>query len=540
MAMREGVDKEVSATRPVTKKQEEMLAHILHFAPDAHEMFEYEDYVNKPTVKTASALITQAIEQNADRFADREIFVAYIANRPRVQKMGAHGLFGDTDAPINLSAVQREVAEHPGNVWTNVISLRREDAARLGYDNATAWRALLREHRNKIAENMKISAENFRWYAAFHDEGSHPHIHMICYSTDPKEAYLSKQGIDGIRSCLAREIFRQDLQQIYSEQTVRRDELNRESLSVMREMCEAMRHGDCDNPEIESLLLTLADRLSKTGGKKVYGYLKADVKAMIDSVVDKLAADPRVAACYAAWYEMRNQVLQTYADKLPEPLPLSQQKEFKPLKNMIIKQAMALGDLDQQIAHADTHEHISGEASDTVFDFLAEPDLLPEIDDEMVEADDDPAYRAEWSNGYKLARHLLYGKPPDFAEARRLLIMEAENGNALAMHDLGKMYAAGIGTEQDYTKAVEWLGKAAEQGNEYAQRFLDHMDDFRNPSLLTSATWLLRSLGKLFEAEGKKLTARADHIDRKRARELHQKLQAQGHAKEDQIQHQRY
>jgi hypothetical protein len=487
--------------------------------------------------------------------------------------MGAHGLFGDTDAPINLATVQREVAEHPGNVWTNVVSLRREDAARLGYYTAAAWRALLREHRNKIAENMKISAENFRWYAAFHDEGAHPHIHMVCYSTDPKEAYLSKQGIDGIRSCLAREIFKQDLQQIYSEQMVWRDTLNREGLSVMREMCDAMRHGDCDNPEIESLLLTLADRLSKTGGKKVYGYLKADVKAMIDSVVDKLAADPRVAACYAAWYEMRNQVLQTYADKLPEPLPLSQQKEFKSLKNMIIKQAMELGGLDQQIAHADTHEHISSEASDTT----------PEMD-EMVVAYDDPAYRAEWSDAYKLARHLLYGKPPDFDEAHRLLIMEADNGNAFAMHDLGKMYAdglgvaadaetahgwyekalagfhtvesathkpylqyrigkmyaAGIGTEQDYAEAVEWLEKAAEQGNEYAQWLLYHMDDFRSPSLLTSATGLLRSLGKLFEDQGQKLKARADHIDRKRARELHQKLQAQGHAKGDQIQHQRY
>jgi hypothetical protein len=310
-----------------------------------------------------------------------------------------------------------------------VVSLRREDAARLGYDNATAWRALLREHRNKIAENMKISAENFRWYAAFHDEGSHPHIHMICYSTDPKEAYLSKQGIDGIRSCLAREIFKQDLQQIYSEQTARRDTLNRGSLSVMREMCDAMRHGDCDNPEIESLLLTLADRLSKTGGKKVYGYLKADVKEKIDSVVDKLAADPRVAACYAAWYEMRNQALQTYADKLPEPLPLSQQKEFKTLKNMIIKQAMELGGLDQQIAHGDD------------------------------------------SLQYRLGQMLRdsVGTEPNAMRVREYFEASAKQGNPYAQYSLGKLFLLGQDVPQDREQAIYWFTLSAEQGNEYEE-----------------------------------------------------------------------
>jgi hypothetical protein len=323
MATREGMDKEIDAARPASKKQADLIARILRAAPDTRDMFEYEDYTANPSAKTATEFISQAIEQNADRFADRKVFLEYIANRPRVQKLGSHGLFGDTDAPANLAEVQREVAGHPGNVWTNVVSLRREDAERLGYDNAAAWRTLMREHRNKIAESMKISADNFRWSAAFHDEGAHPHIHFIAYSTDPKEAYLSKQGIDGIRSILARSIFQQDLQQIYQQQTERRDTLNRESLTVMREMCDAMRDGVCDSPKIESLMQTLADRLSKTGGKKVYGYLKADVKAIVDSVVDELAADPRVAACYAAWYEMRNQVLQTYTDKLPDELPLS-------------------------------------------------------------------------------------------------------------------------------------------------------------------------------------------------------------------------
>jgi len=512
---REGVDKNVDAEHPATKKQEEMIARLLRFAPDARDTFEYEDYIANPTAKSASEFITQALEQNADRFTDRRIFLEYIANRPRVQKLGAHGLFSDTDDAINLSQVQQEVAEHPGNVWTNVVSLRREDAARLGYDNAIAWRSLMREKRNDIAVCMKIKPENLKWYAAFHDEGIHPHIHFIAYSTDPKEAYLTKEGIDGIRSCLAREIFQQDLLQIYSEQTIRRDTLNRESLSVMREMCVQMQNGVCDNPQIEFLMQTLADRLSKTGGKKVYGYLKTDVKAIVDGIVEELAKDPRVASCYAAWYEMRNQVLQTYADKLPDPLPLSQQKEFKPIKNMVIAEAMRLGSFDSPVIINDAPVITDTEIPNSEPDFFVGPDDAPDYQEEGM-PDDDPEYRVEWSDEYKLAREFLFGTKtiaPDFDEAHVLLLMEAESGNALAMHDLGrmhadglgrdadaeaarqwyakaldgfiaveatthkpyiqyrigKMYAAGLGTDQDYGQAAKWFSSAAEKNHKYAQ-----------------------------------------------------------------------
>lgn len=166
MATREGVEMLAGENRPATKKQEELIAQLLCTAPDAKDIFEYEDYTANPTVKSASEFITQALEQNADRLTDRKVFLEYIANRPRVQRLGAHGLFGDTGAAVNLAEVQREVAEHPGNVWTNVVSLRREDAARLGFDNAAAWQSLLREKRNKIAEHMKVQVDNFRWYAA--------------------------------------------------------------------------------------------------------------------------------------------------------------------------------------------------------------------------------------------------------------------------------------------------------------------------------------------------------------------------------------
>lgn len=485
---REGVDKNIEADRPATKKQEEMIARLLRSAPDAKDTFEYEDYIANPTAKNASEFIEQALEQNADRFADRKIFLEYIANRPRVQKLGAHGLFSDTDDAINLSRVQQEVAEHPGNVWTNVVSLRREDAARLGYDNATAWRSLMREKRNDIAACMKIEPENLKWYAAFHDEGIHPHIHFIAYSTDPKEAYLTKDGIDGIRSCLAREIFQQDLLQIYSEQTVRRDTLNRESLSVMREMCEKMQNGVCDNPRIGELMQTLADRLSKTGGKKQYGYLKADVKAIVDSIVDELVKDSRVAACYDAWYEMRNQVLQTYADKVPDPLPLSQQKEFKAIKNMVISEAMRLGSFDSPVIINDAPVITDTEIPNSEPDFFVEPDGAPDYQEEGM-PDDDPEYRVEWSDQYKLAREFLFGTKtiaPDFDEAHALLLMEAEDGNALAMHDLGRMHADGLGRDSDAEAAHDWYAKA--------------LDGFLAVESATHKPYIQYRIGKMYAA----------------------------------------
>ena len=81
-----------------------------------------------------------------------------------------------------LGQVQNQVADHKGIVWTHVISLRREDAARLGYDSAVQWMALLRSKRAMLCKHMKIDSANLKWYAAFHNESHHPHVHLLVYS----------------------------------------------------------------------------------------------------------------------------------------------------------------------------------------------------------------------------------------------------------------------------------------------------------------------------------------------------------------------
>jgi len=287
---------------------------------------------------------------NSDNCGKRSILVNYIAERPGVQKMGTNGLFSMTDEKTVLSHVQKEVAEHEGNVWIPIISLTREDAEQFGYNNAEVWKNLLRAHSADIAESMKIHPDNLRWYAAYHNKDTHPHVHMVIYSTDPKEGYLTKTGIRQLKSVLANDIFRPEMLEYYSQKTEQRDELNMRAQDVMKELIEQMETGTMENEKIELLVRELSEALKSVSGKKQYGYLSPKLKSVVDEITNELAKDTRVAEAYKLWNEMQNAVINIYTDNLPEPLPLSQQMEFKTVRNMIIREALALPDLQ---VHAD-------------------------------------------------------------------------------------------------------------------------------------------------------------------------------------------
>ena len=516
VATREGVEKIPLTARllPATRNQKQLMTDILTQFPDTKNLFEYEDYLKQPTVENASEFITAALDQNLDQLTHQKVYVNYIATRPRAEKLGTHGLFSDEDTPLVLSKVAEEVGEHTGNVWTPIISLRREDAARLGYDNAAAWIALLRKQRNEFAQQMKIAPENLRWYAAFHNEGHHPHCHMMVYSVNPREGYVTKPAIENMRSSLAREIFQQDLIQIYSDQTVQRNRLTNQSRDALQDILVQMQSGACENTVIEDLLFQLAERLKHTTGKKQYGYLKAPLKELVNQIVDEMAKDTRVAQTYAAWQELRKEVLRTYKDELPEPLPLSMQKEFKGIKNMVIAEAMNIGshritfegdeNADQLLEEEDIEENrlkeenrSEAEESDSI---LPEEEPQPLLNEQQEDSDDilpsslehtshnnfseaisgQPQPHMAWSNHYKEARTFLYGSDdiePDFEQALFLFLAEAETGNALAMHDLGRMYADGLGVEIDKELSFSWYRKAldvffaieAEKENKYVE-----------------------------------------------------------------------
>lgn len=361
IATRDGVEKADSTQKfmETTERQKQIIKKLLSDYPDSKDLYEYQDYLDKPNIGNADELILRIAEAHAELFGDREKYVSYIAQRPRVEKISSHGLFTDDGVPIVLSNVQKEIAESNSNIWTHIISLKREDVERLGYNNAKAWMNLIRSQRNMIAENMKIAPENFKWYAAFHNEGHHPHIHMIAYSKKPNEAYLTEKGIENIKSNLAKVIFRQDLISIYQKQTEHRDKLRAEARDIVEDLVSKINSEIYISASVQHKLLELADRLSKTSGKKVYGYLKPDVKAIVDSIVDELSNDDRIKKLYALWYEQKENTIRTYTDELPDRIPLANNKEFKSIKNAVIKEAFELNLTEDEVEKSENTDEES-------------------------------------------------------------------------------------------------------------------------------------------------------------------------------------
>ena len=342
VATRPGVEllADERSTLPATKKQQEFITRLLKSFPSCWELIEYEEYLDHPTQGSASAFIQQVREDYMEALDQKENFIDYISHRPGVQKDGEHGLWDANGKVQNLARAVREVAEHTGNVWTPVIALRREDAERLGYDSAESWRALVNASVCDIAQAYKIQPDNLRWYAAFHRKPNQVHIHMIIFSADPKEGYLTKEGIRQVKSAFARRIYHADRMHIYQQKDIARQELQTRTRTAMVECIAQLEHGSVDNPRLEQLTKELAERLLTAKGRKVYGYLPPRAKAIVDAIVEEIAKDEKVAAAYTAWQELYEQVCRDYDEKLRERLPLSQQKEFRSVRNMVIQETL--------------------------------------------------------------------------------------------------------------------------------------------------------------------------------------------------------
>ena len=465
IATREGVDKIDDSQKfaPATAKQKKLIEKLLKDFPDSRDSFEYEDYQKNMTIGTASEFITHTIEENAAQMMDSKTYADYIATRPRAQRFGSHGLFTDDGVQVQLSKVSKELNLHEGNVWTAIISLRREDAERLGYNNGERWRDMLRTQTETLSTNLHIPMQNLKWFAAFHNESHHPHVHLIAYSTKQSEGYLSKDGVNNLRSSFAKDIFAQDLLCIYEKQTEHRNTLKAESRRIIAEIINQINSGVYDNPVVENMLITLAGRLERTTGKKVYGYLKADVKDLIDSIVDEIAKDERVSVLYDLWYQKREEVFETYTEKMPDRIPLSKNKEFKSIRNAVIQEALNITAervMDEETTDEDipAAEYAEDEDQESYASEPVEPDLPT------------PSYygggkkeNTWWTDEYKAARDCLYGtkhSPPDFSLALSLMTAEAKCGNGFAMYDLGRMYLSGLGCDESEETAQEWFGKA--------------------------------------------------------------------------------
>ena len=331
---------------PPTKKQEEYIQKLTKKFSEATLLPEYDEYVSAPSRYSASEFIEQTEEIYSFNLDERENFIGYIANRPGVKKLNEHGLWNaDGQVPVMQTAMD-EVSQHNGNVWHPIISLPREDAERLGYDHVEAWQNLIKSSLIDIAESYKIKPDHLRWYAAMHMKEKHIHVHMVIFSTDPKEGYLTKQGIKQIKSALVRQVYKDDLLNVYQKQTAHRYLLQDNALEVMDSLIQKMQDGDLKNPKLELLIAELAERLQNYSGKKVYGYLPLATKRIVDAIVDEIASDERVAEAYSLWQGMRDEVFSFYSKAKPERVPLSQQKEFKPVRNMVIREVVQM--MEQQ------------------------------------------------------------------------------------------------------------------------------------------------------------------------------------------------
>lgn len=522
IATRETVEirsqKFVDRNANATKNQEQLINDLINDFPESKRYLEYEDYEREPTIENAGELISTIVERNADVVGNRQNFVGYMAMRPGVEKRGSHGLFNEKNEPIILNQAANEIAEHKGNVWSHVVSLRREDAVRLGYDNSDAWRELVKRHISDIAKAQNIPLCNLKWYAAYHDTTHHPHIHLLVYSTNPKQGFLTKAGIDKIRSAFANDIFHDDLQSIYQEQTVSRDELKAVSKNEFESIVNMIASNDHTDPQLEELIRKLYIQLQNVKGKKVYGYLPMEIKETVNKIFSELAKDENIQQLYEKWCGLERLKYKTYTQKETELPKLADNKVFQPVRNMIIRTVLNMKPFD-------ANTEIEGsEPNDEYFDNT--PQNMSPLFDEAeplaeTETDESAAaikYYIKWNDQYKKACKLIYGKDAklnDFKKAGQLLLSESQRGNVLADYDLGKLYSTdklgerneemsvakytralqgflriepnskklkpyvqyrigkmfcyGLGTEQDYQKAFEWFERSAKQKNKFAQ-----------------------------------------------------------------------
>ena len=438
---------------------------------------------------------------------------------------------------MSLDTALKEVETHTGNVWTFIWSLRREDAARLGYDHAESWRKLIKAHQAEIAEAMKIPPDQLRWYAAFHDEGHHPHVHAMVWSADPKQGRLTKEGVKMIRSKLTNDIFQDEMYTLYQEKDVSHKELVAMSRRTMKELLEKMRSGSCGSPVIENKLLELSQLLETVKGKKVYGYLKKPVKAQVDAIVDELAKLPEVAECYEVWNGLRDELEGYYKDVPRHRLPLSQQKEFRTIKNLVIQEAENLrqGVFTFEDAEMNDEPEMDSEVLPQGVGYQAATLLY---DDEITQAEKREALRVLeqlWDKDFTSAAYHLgrayrdgLGLLPDDEKAEKWFRRSADTGNVhtlyvlgkllqeqgrlseavswyehacksdsqYAQYSLGKMYLLGNGVPKDVSRAIQLLRSSANQGNQYAQYVLGKLclqgkEVEKNPE--AAEYWLTRS-----------------------------------------------
>ena len=439
--------------------------------PNAHKKFgNYIKYI-----ATREGVEKPVPKQESNQELDREIFMNYLDSRPN-----SHGLFSEKGTPIVLDKAAKEVASHSGAIWTHIVSLKREEAERMGYIDLEHWRDLVRRHVTDMAAANKIAPDNFRWYAAFHNKETNPHVQFVVYSANPKEGYLTKEGIEKIRSAFANDIYRDELQNLYQQQTVVRDKLRSEAENVMTDLLSELQNNSEFDPQLEQLILKLQSQLKNSKGKKVYGYLQPNVKKTIDNIIAVLAQNPILKKMYERWCELERHKYETYTSAVPKFPPLEKNKVFKPIKNVIIK---AVSEMEFPIHEIEIT--IDDEA-------LIQADLDSEIEEKTIAEKHHEVWKKDYRNAFK---YLVEG---DYTNAYKMFCKAVtEKSNDRILFRLGIMTLKGQGCEADSNLGIDYIKQSADLGNEYAQNFLERMYSYNQTQMQNAVVSILFSFGRL-------------------------------------------
>lgn len=564
---------------PATKKQQELISSLLKDFSDSKELFEYTDYMQNPNQKTASEFISAVIDRNMDRLTNRENYVGYLANRPGAVRFGSHGLFNTEDKPINLEKTAKEIANHVGNVWTHVVSLRRDNAQAMGYDNLTAWRDLVIRQISNIAKHQKIDLTNLKWYAAFHDKETNPHVHIIVYSTNEREGFLTNHGIEKIRSGFANDIYQDELHHLYQQQTDLRNLLKKESAELMQKLASDISSSDFSDAELLRLVAKLHEQLATAKGKKTYGYLKPEIKRTVDEIFSHLAENELIRKMYALWCEMEQQKHDVYSSARVDFPSLVDTKEFKSVKNMIVRTVAQMHPPDTEISVPEIHDPIEIAKSEEPTEMFFEVSLQTNKQSSKIKSAlkflkegnsekgismlTECADSGDTLSCYKLGKLYLDGKitTQNLDKAEKYLLAADENEyafyalgklylteekrdvqcavsyfekcsnmNTWASYWLGKIYLFGCEeVPQNREKALQFLTFSAERGNGYAQNILDNMEQYQSEMLTNTIFSLFVNLSKcLSEDYNQKFQSGRISVDKKLRRMMQEKKQALG------------
>lgn len=336
------------AARPATQKQINTIIDLLEAIPEAKNTLEFQDYKEHQTIGNATELISHASELGlgyAVDYGKAANLVEYVGKRPGVVRVGEHGLFSSSPN-VDMKKAQEEIANCKGNIWTHVISLRREDADMLGYNQQKPWRDLVMQKIDVIAKASNIPVSQLHWYAGMHNTTHHPHIHLFVFSDDPKVGHLTVDGINKMKSAFSEVIFADERHQIYAHKDDMRNGIKKQVDDILEGLSlDSMNHfSKVEQERICQKMTHLAADLKDKPGKKQYGWLlrDMDVRKQVDDIMSDLAKTPVIQKLYDMYCADHIALERMYREDPKDITPIINNNEFRSVKNKIIQEAIKL------------------------------------------------------------------------------------------------------------------------------------------------------------------------------------------------------